>query len=79
MFELNNEIHTFATAKVGERGQIVIPKETRDLFDIKPGDNLIIIAAKKRGIIIFKADKIKEFAKEILKKIDDFENIADEK
>lgn len=77
MFELDNEIHTFSTVKVGERGQIVIPKETRDLFGIRPGDNLIIIGTKKKGMIIFKADKIKEFAKDILKKIDNFENLED--
>ncbi|MHB1347428.1 MAG: AbrB/MazE/SpoVT family DNA-binding domain-containing protein [Candidatus Humimicrobiaceae bacterium] len=75
MFELNNEKHTFSTVKVGERGQIVIPKETRDMFSIKPGDNLIIIANKTRGIVIIKSDKIKEFAREILEKIEHIENI----
>ena len=30
----------FGTAKVGDRGQIVIPKEARELFNIKPGDTL---------------------------------------
>ncbi|MCE5329267.1 AbrB/MazE/SpoVT family DNA-binding domain-containing protein [bacterium] len=79
MFQLDDERHTFSTAKVGERGQIVIPKETRDLFNIKPGDNLIILANKKNGIIILKADKIKELAREILKKIDNFENGKEDK
>ena len=32
----------FGTAKVGDRGQIVIPKEARELFGIKPGDTLLI-------------------------------------
>jgi AbrB family looped-hinge helix DNA binding protein len=73
MFELNNEIGAFNTVKVGERGQIVIPKEIRDLFEIKPGDNLITIAIKKRGILILKSDKLKEFAKELLKKIDNID------
>jgi AbrB family looped-hinge helix DNA binding protein len=74
MFELDNEKHTFSTVKVGERGQIVIPKETRDMFSIKAGDNLIIIANKKRGIVIVKSEKIKEFAREILEKIENIEN-----
>lgn len=74
MFQLDDEQSTLGTVKVGERGQIVIPKETRDLFDIKPGDNLIILANKKSGIVIVKADRIKEFAKEILEKIENFED-----
>ena len=35
--------HLFGTAKVGEKGQIVIPKEARELFGIKPGDTLLIL------------------------------------
>ena len=79
MFELDNEKHTFSTVKVGERGQIVIPKETRDMFSIKPGDNLIIFANKKTGIVIIKSDKIKEFAKKILENIENIENNNDKK
>ena len=40
------------TATVGEKGQIVIPKQAREIFDIKPGDSLIILADEKRGIAI---------------------------
>ena len=40
------------TATVGEKGQIVIPKAVRDMFDIKPGDALLILADKDRGIAI---------------------------
>ncbi len=40
------------TVKVGEKGQIVIPKEARDLFDFQPGDTLIILGDSKRGIAI---------------------------
>ena len=45
------------TAKVGERGQIVIPKQARDLFNIKPGDTLLLLGDKKRGIAIPPTDK----------------------
>jgi AbrB family looped-hinge helix DNA binding protein len=31
------------TATVGEKGQIVIPKQARDLFQIKPGDTLLLL------------------------------------
>mgnify|MGYP004549359151 CR=1 FL=1 len=44
--------HIFGTAKVGEKGQIVIPKGARELFDIQPGDQLLLMADKKRGIAL---------------------------
>lgn len=46
--------HFMATVKVGTKGQIVIPKEIRDMFNIKSGDSLIIMADKNRGIAIHK-------------------------
>lgn len=41
-----------ASAKVGEKGQIVIPKEMREMFSIQPGDTIILLADDKRGIAI---------------------------
>ena len=38
------------TATVGEKGQIVIPKQARDIFGIKPGDTLLLLGDDKRGI-----------------------------
>ena len=40
------------TATVGEKGQIVIPKQARELFDIQPGDTLVLLGDVKRGIAI---------------------------
>lgn len=40
------------TVKVGEKGQFVIPKEARDVFSIKPGDTLIVLADTNKGIAI---------------------------
>ncbi len=40
------------TVKVGEKGQFVIPKEARDIFNIKPGDTLIVLADINKGIAI---------------------------
>ena len=48
--------------KVGEKGQIVIPKSARDMFDIKPGDSLILLADKTKGIAIVKAEVIEAVA-----------------
>ncbi len=40
------------TATVGAKGQIVIPKEARDMFGIKPGDTLVILGDIDRGLAI---------------------------
>lgn len=53
------------TATVGEKGQIVIPKQARELFDIKPGDTLIILGDEKRGIAIPPKSTFSEYAEKI--------------
>lgn len=40
------------TATVGEKGQIVIPKQAREIFGIQPGDTLILLGDIERGIAI---------------------------
>jgi AbrB family looped-hinge helix DNA binding protein len=66
--------YVFGTTKVGERGQIVIPKEARDKFDIQSGDTLFIIGDEDRqGIAIVKADLLEGFALQILQGIGYFE------
>lgn len=42
--------HIFGTTTVGERGQIVIPKKARELFQIEPGDILIVVGDEDRGL-----------------------------
>lgn len=36
------------TATVGEKGQIVIPRQAREVFDIKPGDTLLLLGDEKK-------------------------------
>ncbi len=53
--------------KVGERGQIVIPKEARKMFNIKAGDILVVLADEDRkGIILVKSDLIERKIFDIL-------------
>lgn len=66
--------HIFGTVKVGERGQIVIPKDARNLFNINPGDLVLVVGDEKRGIGIVKADNFKKLAMQILDSINSNEN-----
>jgi len=65
------ENHFFGKVKVGERGQIVIPKEARDRFEIKPGDNLVIFGRdKNEKLIILKENVMRNYALKILEDLD---------
>ena len=52
-------------SKVGEKGQIVIPKEARDMFGIKSGDSIIVLCDKSRGMALLKADTIEDLTDKI--------------
>ena len=54
--------HIFGTARVGEKGQIVIPKEARQIFGVQPGDTLLILGDEETGIIVTKPDVLREAA-----------------
>lgn len=54
--------------KVGEKGQIVIPKEIRSMFDINPGDSVIVLSDIEKGIAILKADVIENLTDKVLTK-----------
>ena len=49
------------TATVGEKGQIVIPKQAREIFGIKPGDTLVLLGDVERGIAIPPSSAFAEF------------------
>ena len=56
----------FGTAKVGDRGQIVIPKEARELFNIRPGDTLLILGDEDTGLIVSRPEVLSNIANQIL-------------
>ena len=46
------------SVKVGEKGQIIVPKEAREMFNIKPGDTLMFLGDKDRGIALLKSEDV---------------------
>lgn len=54
------------TVKVGTKGQIVIPQEARELFGIRPGDTLLLLADAGRGIAIMRTDGLHDLMAQVL-------------
>ena len=59
------------TATVGEKGQIVIPKQARDIFNIKPGDTLLILGDESRGLAIPPQRSMAEFFTSVFEEKED--------
>ena len=57
--------------KIGEKGQFVIPKEARELFDFKPGDEILVLGDIKRGLAVLPKDMQKEYIKRIFAEFED--------
>ena len=64
------KLHYIGTAKVGEKGQIVIPKDARQIFGVKPGDTLLILGDEETGIIVTKPDVLRDAADDIFGKME---------
>nr|WP_320024220.1 AbrB/MazE/SpoVT family DNA-binding domain-containing protein [uncultured Acetobacterium sp.] len=67
------------TVKVGEKGQIVIPKEARDVFNIKPGDTLILLGDEEQGIAIPPKNMFAKISQMVFGGIDADPDTGDEK
>lgn len=69
-----NARRVFGTAKVGDRGQIVIPKEARELFGIQPGDTLLILGEEDTGLIVSRPELLSDLANQIFHNVKKEEN-----
>lgn len=61
--------HIFGITVMGERGQVVIPKQARELFQLKPGNRLMVLGDEtpgNRGLALVDADTFLDAAKEIV-------------
>ena len=63
--------HLFGMVTVGDKGQIVIPAKARKLFDITPGDQLVVLGDESQGMAIIKAKEFLNMANIIRKAIKD--------
>lgn len=61
----DKEKYIFGVVKVGEKGQIVIPKEAREIYGIKTGDSLLILG-DKRGMAVVKTEIFQDKIDEML-------------
>ncbi len=59
------------TVKIGEKGQFVIPKQARDMLDIKPGDTILVLGDKNRGIAIPPKEMMDKYIEMIFGEITD--------
>ncbi len=69
----SNAQKVFGTAKVGDRGQIVIPKEAREFFGIEPGDTLLILGKSQTGLIVTKPETLNDLANQIFQSVENEE------
>ena len=70
-----NQPRVFGTAKVGDRGQIVIPKEAREFFGIEPGDTLLILGKPETGLIVTKPETLNNLADKIFQSVENEDQV----
>jgi AbrB family looped-hinge helix DNA binding protein len=56
--------------KIGEKGQFVIPKEARELFDLQPGNEILVLGDKKRGLAILPKEMQQDYIEHIFSEIE---------
>ena len=59
--------YMFGVVKISEKGQIVIPKEAREVFDIKAGDSLLILGDTTKGLALVKTQIFDSAVEEVFK------------
>ena len=57
--------------KIGEKGQFVIPKEAREIFDLQPGDEILVLGDREKGIAVLPKAKQQDYIKQIFRDIDE--------
>ena len=60
----------WGSVTLGDRGQIVIPKEAREFFGIEPGDTLLILGKRETGLIVTKPETLHDLADQIFNSVE---------
>lgn len=57
-FKRDNDRYYMTSVRLGLKGQIVIPKEVREMFGLDVGDQLVLLADRKKGVALQTTDKL---------------------
>ena len=57
--------------KIGEKGQFVIPKEARELFEFQPGEEILVLGDKEKGLAILPKAKQQKYVKQVFNEIEE--------
>lgn len=68
------ERYYMSSVRLGPKGQIVIPKEARDMFSLQPGDTLVLLADKKKGLALQTAEKLNPMLRKVFAALPDGED-----
>ena len=72
-FKRDNDRYYMTSVRLGPKGQIVIPKEAREFFHIRPGDTLLILGSESQGLVVSRPEVLDRVAQEILQNTEDSE------
>ena len=76
---MNREERYFmSSVKIGPKGQIVIPKEARDMFGLQPGDTLVLLGDKKKGLALQTTEKLSPLLRKAFSALPDEDGEDDE-
>ena len=73
-----DERYFMSSVRLGPKGQIVIPKEARALFGLEPGDTLVLLADKKKGIALQTTDKLNPLLRKAFNALPEDEGAVEE-
>ena len=66
--------HLFGTVTINDKGQIVIPKKAREVMQIGPGDNLVVLADEQSGLALVKAEWFEKHIMDMMAKVKEQEH-----
>lgn len=73
-----DERYFMSSVRLGPKGQIVIPEEARAMFGLEPGDTLVLLADKKKGIALQTTDKLNPLLRKAFNALPEDEGAVEE-